>query len=392
MNSLVKIVCCFFLLPSIHFACTQKEKVAEKEIVIVDVTREYPKKKMLLQDIAEVEYIRIETTDDLLWQGRVNAFTDHYILNHYPKTGDILFFDRTGKGIKKINRMGNSGEEYSAYSNFLFDEENKELYFDDRYKQKIFVYDLNGDFKRVLDYAPDKRYKSLSNFDTKRLIAYNNLFKEEDVNSYLIISKSTGEIEHEFIIPQTGRKLSDQQMIQDGENIMVYKIESLPLTTVSPDFILADISNDTIFSMNSSMELHPIVIQHPSRPTMDPERFLFYAFDCRDYLFFEVVEKKFEIEGTSVKVKSWNLFYDKKERKLFQQDIYNGDFTTEKEIPVTTHKTQFSAENNNVYLEVLNAPDLVEAYENNQLKGKLKEIAKDLDEEDNPVLLIARFK
>ncbi len=391
MNNLVKLICCSFLLLSI--ACTQKEKEADNEIVIVDVLKEYPEKKMLLQDIADVEYIRMETTDDLLWQGRqANAFTDQYIINHHFKSGDVLFFDKTGKAIKKINRQGGSGEEYSAYSNFLLDEDNKELYFDDRYKKKIFVYDLNGVFKRVLEYAPDKRYEDLRNFDANRLIAYNNLLKEDEINSYLIISKSTGEIEHEFIIPQTGRKLSNRQRIQDGENVMIYSIQTLPLTAVSPDFILADISNDTIFSMNKSMELYPIAIQQPSRPTMDPERFLFYAFDCYDYLFFEVVEKKFEGEGMNVKVKSWDLVYDKKESKLFQQNIYNGDFTSEKKISISTQMTQFSDANKNVFLQVLNAADLIEANENNQLKDKLKEIAKDLDEEDNPVLLVARFK
>ena len=38
------------------------------------------------------------------------------------------------------------------------------------------------------------------------------------------------------------------------------------------------------------------------------------------------------------------------------------------------------------------APDLVDAYKNGNLKGKLKEIAASLDEESNPVLMIAKYK
>ena len=37
-------------------------------------------------------------------------------------------------------------------------------------------------------------------------------------------------------------------------------------------------------------------------------------------------------------------------------------------------------------------PDLVEAYEKGQLKGKLKEIAANLDEESNPVVMLLKKK
>ena len=44
------------------------------------------------------------------------------------------------------------------------------------------------------------------------------------------------------------------------------------------------------------------------------------------------------------------------------------------------------------FVQRLEAPDLVEANENGELKGKLKEIASTLDEESNPVLMLARYK
>ena len=40
----------------------------------------------------------------------------------------------------------------------------------------------------------------------------------------------------------------------------------------------------------------------------------------------------------------------------------------------------------------LSANKLVEAYENNELKGKLKEIAAELDEESNPVIMLVKYK
>jgi hypothetical protein len=389
MNASFKSLCYYLPLLSILFACTQKEKTAGNETVTVDVSREYPIKKMLLQDIADVEYIRLETTDDMLWQGGAGAFTDRYIVNFNFTTGDILFFDKTGKGIKKINRKGESGEEYSAYSRFLPDEENDEFYISDPNKKKIFVYDPDGNFKRSFDWAPDKRYTELTVFDANRLIAYHSVFNEDEANSFLILSKMTGEIDREFILPQGGRRITDWHLVQDDKNIMVYKVLTFPILKFSPDLILTDVSSDTIFSMNTStMERTPLIIQQPARATMDPEVFLSYAMESRNYIFLYSVEKNYG-KGES---KTSVLVCDKEDGMIYRQDIQNGDFSSGGKIGIAPQTTHFSASNKNVYLEVLQAGDLIEAYEDNRLKGKLKEIAAGLDEEDNPVLLVARLK
>ena len=391
-----KSLCWYFLLFCTLFACVQTGKMKEEEVLVVDVSREYPVKKMLLQDIAKVEYIPLETSEDFLWQGGVSSFTDRYIVNRQLQ-GNILLFDNKGKTMKVINRMGQGGEEYSKYSAFLLDEDKNELFMNDSNKKKIFVYDLDGHFKRTLNYVSDKRYSNLNIFDDNRLIAYNERIADEEVNSFLIVSKQTGEIEQEFYLPQTERKLSGLHIIRTGENVtditQVYVIATYPMIANYPNFIISDISNDTIYSINKSMEFTPVIIQHPSRPTMDPIRTLYRAeIESRDYLFLQVGEKKFDLTAKGKAYKSWDLVYDKKEGKIYEQDIRNGDYTTKKKINITPSFTQFSANNSNVLVEVLNAADLVEAYENNQLTGRLKEIAKELDEEDNPVLLVARFE
>jgi len=393
MKTSTKLLCVFSLLLFLLPACSSKEKAAESELYLIDISREAPVKEMILQDIAEVEYIRLETSDEMLWQGwSATAFSDRYILNYNNRTGDVLFFDRTGKGIRKINRQGGSGEEYSPYSGCLFDEEREEIYFNDRDKKKIFVYNLDGGFKRVFDYAPDKRYDELTLFDADRLIAYNDQYEETEANTYLILSKQTGTVEKEFAIPPIGQKLDARHLVQNGEDVMVYSFMTYPLTAAHPGFILADISNDTIFSMNQAMELTPLAIQKPSRLTMDPQVFLFYAKETRDYLFLYTVSKKLIGQGINARMEGDHLVYDKAAGQCYRQDIRNADFTSEKKVYISPGNRQLSASNKNVYLQVLNAGDLVEAYENNQLQGRLKEIAKDLDEEDNPVLLVARFK
>jgi len=43
-------------------------------------------------------------------------------------------------------------------------------------------------------------------------------------------------------------------------------------------------------------------------------------------------------------------------------------------------------------MEKIEAYELVEAYQNGHLKDKLKEIAAGLDEESNPVIMVAKYK
>ena len=58
--------------------------------------------------------------------------------------GNIFVYDRSGKAIRKINRKGQGGEEYTSCRSITLDEENEELFVNDNYAKKIRVYDLEG--------------------------------------------------------------------------------------------------------------------------------------------------------------------------------------------------------------------------------------------------------
>ena len=118
-------------------------------IPIVDVRKEYPKSEICIQDIADVEYVPLETTKDFLCESTNVAYVDDsMIIWVNQRAGDILIFSRTGKALKRINRRGQSGEEYQGISNLAVDKQNNELYVNDMWRKKIFIYDINGNFKR----------------------------------------------------------------------------------------------------------------------------------------------------------------------------------------------------------------------------------------------------
>ena len=147
----------FFLsILLITTGCKRLDQTAD-DLITVDVTNDsFPKKELALQDFMDVEYIPLETNDDFVNQGFVQAIGKEFILvKNYRDDGDIFVYDRTGKAIRKINRKGQGGEEYISCRSVTLDEENNEMFINDFLARKIKVYDLEGNFKRSIKQKQD---------------------------------------------------------------------------------------------------------------------------------------------------------------------------------------------------------------------------------------------
>lgn len=68
--------------------CKQTE--AADELVTIDVTTTYPKQELILQDIMDVEYVPLETSDDFVTQGDVMAIGNKYIIVKIGPTMEIF--------------------------------------------------------------------------------------------------------------------------------------------------------------------------------------------------------------------------------------------------------------------------------------------------------------
>ena len=82
------------------------------EFITVDVNESYStKKELVLQDFMDVEYIPLETNDEFINQGYVQAVGEKYIIvANYNNDGNIFVYDRSGKAIRKINRKEKEGK------------------------------------------------------------------------------------------------------------------------------------------------------------------------------------------------------------------------------------------------------------------------------------------
>ncbi|WP_298648623.1 hypothetical protein [uncultured Proteiniphilum sp.] len=83
-----------------------------------------------------------------------------------------------------------------------------------------------------------------------------------------------------------------------------------------------------------------------------------------------------------------DLMYDKQENALFRATVFNGDYLKKQKVDMISNPVNGEI----AAFQTLAASQLVEAYENNELKGKLKEIVVELDEDSNPVIMLTKYK
>ena len=117
--------------------------------------------------------------------------------------------------------------------------------------------------------------------------------------------------------------------------------------------------------------------------------FLFPFVFTERYYFMEVTINDFDFSSRN-STPPTRLVYDRQEKSMFTYRVYNDDYSNESRGNVFMMGKPL----NNViaFSRVIWADVLIEAYEKGQLKGKLKEIAAGLKEEDNPVIMLVKHK
>ena len=372
--------------------CGEKKQAVDKqtivnELITFDVKKSYSTKKdMIIQDFMDVEYIALETNDEFVNQGRVRDIGKEYILvTNRTGDGDIFIYSRNGKALRKINRLGQSGEEYNNIFSIILDEDKEEIFVNDIFTKKIYVYDLFGNFKRSLNHKEGSGsmfYTECYNYDRDNLICYDS-YNEEIV--FVLVSKQDGSITKELKVPFKEKK---DLMARNG----TYSVSPGPYRPIIPhngNWILSEFSSDTVYTLLPDYSLRPFMVRTPSIQSMDPEVMIKIRLMSDSYYFMETVENKYNFE-TNTGFSTNYFVYDTKEKAFGGYLIYNGDYSIKKEI----YMSSLRPVNHEIELcQSLEAHQLIESFEKGELKdGKLKEIAAKLDEDDNVVIMLIKHK
>jgi hypothetical protein len=367
-------------------------KRSTDDFITVDVTKSYsPKKELILQDFMDVEYIALETNDDFVNQGFVMDIGKEIILvKNRTDDGDIFVYDRTGKALRKINRKGQGGEEYIYCLGITLDEDNHEMFVNDHYNRRILVYDLYGKFKRSFKQKEGGGsifYTDIFNYDRDNLICYDQ-YNEEI--AFVLISKQDGSITREIKMPFKEKKLLMQKRVDEAAG-MTYTVGPGSHRTIIPfkgNWMLLEHSSDTVYTFLPDYILRPFLARTPPIQSMDPEVFLILRLFSDRYIFMETIKNVYDWNAESGFPKTY-LMYDTQEKAFSGYTVYNGDFSTKKEMYMSVTRP-VNHEIDSWY--PLEAHQLVELYKKGQLKGTLNEIAATLDEDSNPVIMLIKHK
>lgn len=361
----------------------------QQELLVLDITQK-PIKTIYIEDIADLEFISLETNDNnLVSRPLPDVVSEHYIVYH-NQNGQVLVFNRQGKILYSFNHRGEGPEEYHSIQTIVLDEKEKELYFKDVVKSNIHVYSINGTFKRHLT-LPKKFFPDcLMNYDENYLFCYNSYFMDKPENGmsteeigqrdkpYYFISKQTGEITSlEYKIPN---RMGNQafQMTDDGTTGTVYMTNIYPLARNTPDILITEFADDTLYFLKDE-KLLPTMVKKPSTHKMSPPMMVGVDLFTNRYVFINACEKLFDKNQ-----KCLDVVYDKQSGNFYRIDskLYTIILPL-KGLVDLPRNTGISAIDNEY---------LLQDYEEGKLQGELKEIVSKLKEDDNPVLMLIKFK
>ncbi len=152
MKKIKLIVIVFF----VFFSCNTNEKEINinnenTETISVEKAESNIKSKKLLAK--NIEYIPLETTEESLF-GNIDdlQIIDNlfFILDKRNSKG-VFVFDKTGKFLYKIQRLGLGSGEYSKITDFKHNKITNELEIYDDGQQKIIIYNIKGEFIREIN-------------------------------------------------------------------------------------------------------------------------------------------------------------------------------------------------------------------------------------------------
>ena len=369
------------------FSCQQPKG----ELPFIDVSKNYPQKEILLTDIAEVSYLHLSTDDnDYLHNGYIHAVSTNTLVIIEYETGNVLFFGKDGKPKSRFNRTGNGPGEYHHLHRVFYDEEADDVFVLDPHPMNIIrVYSSTGVYKRDFSLPEGTMVANdIVSFDNNTFIFYDfsaDMKAFEDgpsapqasIASYYLISKTDGAaLDHfELSIPPVFIG-----MYVDGMRIPPPRRSRLLNSTEG--VLLCSPESDTVFLYGKDRSLVPLIHKIPPVATLDPRIYLNNCVNMGNYQFMQVniSEPGWPSKHYIRNKKTGDIF----EQKLLLPDYKGAEFTIG---PASTMKGW----EDRLYLE-LDITELQQAYSENRLSGKLKELVATLKEDDNNVYAIAHFK
>lgn len=331
--------------------------------IYIDKEKDYEVKRFtFLQDIGKVEYIPLETNEKCFLGAShsllgIELISDNIFIGTH---GGVIRFDMSGKYLNNIGVIGPGPEEVKLIGDFRVDRSNLCVYIIDVSRMNIQIYDFDGNYIKGVRYEAGG--DSFDKIDDESIL-FANLFTS-NAPSVFQVSLSNGDIIKE-VLPA--------RQFHSGIKVKFYD-KFVDMLQYNNRLIYQGFTSDTIFTIDkTTLTASPRYIQLPPNTgegDLNSNPFVFFETDRYAYL---AVCRKPPLE--------YNYLIDKKENRIYKGFIADADRGTAMK-PINTNR-------DNVIADMYDVFSLKQLNERNRLEGKLKEITETLDDEDNPILMIA---
>jgi len=362
----------------------------------IDTKKHYPEKEILLTDIANVSYLHLNSENDAyLYSGTIKAISESRVVVADMFSGDILFFSKEGEPKSRFNRMGNGPGEYRSAYRMFYDEEPDELFIVQSADSVIKVYSSAGNFLREILFPPKTMIvNDIVSFDehsfifydegslVHRVLAGGDLSVIDDIARYYVVSKVDGSIIDvlEFNVAPVflGIYLKDGTRLPTRSKIRLIKSKD--------GVLICNPEADTVFMYGKDKSITPVLHKTPLAGSSNPITYLNNCVDGGQNLFVEVytVRAGNDFPGN---FPVDHFMVDKKTGEVSHQNLIMPDYIGKKIII----KPNSSACYEYGYFFELDLLELKQAYAENRLSGKLKELVATLKDDDNNVFVMANF-
>jgi hypothetical protein len=338
------------------------------------------------------EVIPLETTKDVLIDSNDRLFdvSENYIVFGSTR-GDIFIFYRNGKIKSHFNRQGRGPEEYSFRYIVIIDEKNEEILVFDGWFGPILVYSLFGQYKRTLRYSTELQITEAFNFDDETMLVYDRKGVNSNDNyskrPYMFMSKQDGSITDTLNIYLPVRYPTNViYRWTDSSGTNFEQSTSFGIRSnrfFGHNFVISDISSDTIYLLKRNRELTPLIVRTPSVHTTTPNLVVLHEFSTDKFICLTVSYLDYDslLDLTPIPLRTLMIDLETLEISNVSLITYNISLPNTKAVWV------FPDQLKSLYERFKNNPDRPL-----RIPEVVLNMAPLLGEEDNPVVYLTRFK
>ena len=361
-----------------------------KNVPEVDVTQAKRFAPLKVSEKATVEFIPLETNADFLLDrvaGALINVTENYIVTVNITEGKLFVFSRQGKALHTFCRKGQGPEEFVYPIAVRVDEKSKEIFVLDY--QKVQVYSLTGKYKRSLNIPENVKIGSMFNYDDKHLICYDNhnLDRQgEKVTEqpFFLFSKKDGKITR---IPLTIQNRIGQSMYieRDGKKMVVTMNNIAPMVKNGDEVVLSDMGSNVVYLYKKG-KVTPLLKRNPGTMDFNPRSAMGVVMKLGDIVWLREVKKEVKGPRPDINMLTYDVATGEVNNLVLWDDVnftnpYSVQSRNERqELPYNCTAANFQPD----YLKKLN--------EQGRLTGRLKELAEEMLEDDNPLLILYKLK